>query len=470
MYSKPVPVVAPQPQPAHSVWRWNFGIGLVFVGAVLMYGIQFHDWKIAQVASSLGVAIIVAGVVLLTLNVSRNQPDEKGQESAKWLIRLVWVAAFGMGVIILYAIQYQNWVIQRVASCAGIGLITAGAAWLIGTLLGFIFGLPHSREVTVIQTSDNQQKNGSSSTPATQALANTDKYQRSTSLEQVSDWLTKMIVGVGLTQLNKIPGKLDQLATYIASGLLANGAATPYGRTGYALEVNRAFALGICIYFAVDGFLFGFLWASLDLLELFRRLDSREVQNRLERTEIRSETAEQKAAVAPDVTYDIIKARDEYHAIVEKRTKNEPVDLNRAQEYIKKLREYSDSFPTNRSLHVVLANLYDENNEWQKAVDVLTKFISARQNAGQVNDDDVATAWFNLACFYSTRAEKEQDASSKQSLLANAERYLINCLDTAKSSGPSTLALHLERAKSDEDLKALREAGVLDRIVKRYEN
>lgn len=129
MYSKPVPVVAPQPQPAHSVWRWNFGIGLVFVGAVLMYGIQFHDWKIAQVASSLGVAIIVAGVVLLTLNVSRNQPDEKGQESAKWLIRLVWVAAFGMGVIILYAIQYQNWVIQRVASCAGIGLITAGAAF-----------------------------------------------------------------------------------------------------------------------------------------------------------------------------------------------------------------------------------------------------------------------------------------------------------------------------------------------------
>lgn len=44
-------------------------------------------------------------------------------------------------------------------------------------------------------------------------------YAPSTSLEQVADWLTKIIVGVGLTQLNKIPRKLDSLASYIAMGM-----------------------------------------------------------------------------------------------------------------------------------------------------------------------------------------------------------------------------------------------------------
>lgn len=435
------------------------------MGAILMYAIQFHNWRLAQSASLLGVALIITGVVLLTINLSRDQPDEKGQESAKWLIRLVWVAAFGMGVIILYSIQYQEWVLQRVASSAAIGLMSAGAAWLTGALLGFIFGLPHTRAVTVIQAPNSDKPNPefNSSTPS-----NHDRYERSTSLEQVSDWLTKMIVGVGLTQLDKIPGKLDQLATYIARGLLANGAGTFY-TNDHALDVNRAFALGICIYFALDGFLFGFLWACLDLLELFRRLDTRDVQSRLQKTEIMSESAEQKAEVAPDVTYEIVKARDEYKSIVEKKKNKQPIDFNRVQELIKRLREYSDSFPTNRSLHIVLANLYFETDQWEAAVTVLRNFILAREKTGQVNDDDVATAWFNLACFFSTRVENVRE-EDKQGLIASAEVALSSCLETAKRSGATTLALHLDRAGTDEDLRALRDAGVLQGILKRFQN
>src|SRR5207247_8409037 len=85
----------------------------------------------------------------------------------------------------------------RVLSIASIGLIAAGAAWLTGALLGFLFGIPHTRE-------DLQQS---------------DRYKPSTSLEQISDWLTKIIVGVSLTQLSNIPIKLGELARYIASGM-----------------------------------------------------------------------------------------------------------------------------------------------------------------------------------------------------------------------------------------------------------
>jgi len=45
------------------------------------------------------------------------------------------------------------------------------------------------------------------------------RYQPSTSLEQISDWLTKIIVGLALVDIAKIPGKLDALASYIASGI-----------------------------------------------------------------------------------------------------------------------------------------------------------------------------------------------------------------------------------------------------------
>jgi hypothetical protein len=465
----------PQEKRARSVWRWNFGIGMVFVGAVLTYSIQFHDWKLAQLASILGVALIVAGIVLLTINLGRDLPDERSLESANWLIRLVWVAAFGLGVIILYAIQYQHWALQRVASTASIGLITAGAAWLSGALLGFIFGLPHTREGASVPTqgAGDRQTQASNGAPLPDRRRD-DRYQRSTSLEQVSDWLTKMIVGVGLTQLNRIPGKLYELATYIANGLIANGAGGGYSDV-HGLDVNRAFALGICIYFVVDGFLFGFLWACLDLLELFRRLDSPDLEqtkSMAKKAEQQAEKAIQKAATGPDTTYEIIKARDLYKAIEEKRKKKQAVDandINLAEEFIKKLSESSVVFPTNRALHVVLANLYYETGKWDSAVAVLRGFIAAREKAGQTDDDDVATAWFNLACFYSTRSEKEGEGTRASELLKEAESDLVQCLEAARRSGPTTLALHLKRANDDDDLAPLRRSGVLAAILKRYE-
>jgi len=38
-------------------------------------------------------------------------------------------------------------------------------------------------------------------------------YSGNTNLEQISDWLTKILVGVGLTQLREIPGQVQRLAT-----------------------------------------------------------------------------------------------------------------------------------------------------------------------------------------------------------------------------------------------------------------
>jgi len=172
------------------------------------------------------------------------------------------VAGVGLAIIFLYSVQYRLWPDGRVLSTLSVGLVSAGAAWLIGVLLGFLFGIPHTKE-----GKPETSKLGSGT--AGEQSENDDRYSQSTSLEQISDWLTKIIVGVGLTQLNYIPRKLDQLAEFVAGGL---GGDKP----------NSAFALGIILYFAVCGFLFGYLWGRLYMLGLFREAD---LEKRLKQVE-----------------------------------------------------------------------------------------------------------------------------------------------------------------------------------------
>jgi len=98
-------------------------------------------------------------------------------------------------------------------------LLWAAAMLFSGGLAGFLFGVPRTKG---------------------------DKSQ----LEQIADWMTKIIVGVGLTQLEKIPGKLGQLAEFVAVGIANQADPT---------KPQVAFALSLVLYFLIGGFLAGYL-------------------------------------------------------------------------------------------------------------------------------------------------------------------------------------------------------------------
>jgi len=85
-------------------------------------------------------------------------------------------------------------------------------------------------------------------------------YPPNTSLEQISGWLTKMLVGVGLVEIKAIVAKVLGLATYVSMGLGAT-------------EQAKVFAFSLLTYFALCGFVFGFLWARLYLPKWFREAD-----------------------------------------------------------------------------------------------------------------------------------------------------------------------------------------------------
>ena len=81
-------------------------------------------------------------------------------------------------------------------------------------------------------------------------------------LVEVSDWLTKIIVGVGLIELKSLPGSARSMAAFIAPSL-ATDTATAMAVVG-----------GIMLFFSVHGFLIGYLLTRIYLSIMIKRADS----------------------------------------------------------------------------------------------------------------------------------------------------------------------------------------------------
>jgi hypothetical protein len=105
-----------------------------------------------------------------------------------------------------------------------LALLIGLAALLGGGLIGFLFGVPRQL-----------QEARAASDPATLG------YAGNTNLEQISDWLTKILVGVGLTQILQIPGQLQRLTLFVAPALGNQPS-------------SQVFALSLLGYFSIGGF------------------------------------------------------------------------------------------------------------------------------------------------------------------------------------------------------------------------
>lgn len=136
----------------------------------------------------------------------------------------------------------------------GVGLLVGGAAAALGALVGFLFGVPR-----VLQNDQsravNRPNDPAAAANAHQGLAN--KVYTNTNLEQVSDWLTKIIVGVTLVQIGSIPGALGRLGAALRGGF--GGA-----------DFSAAFAIGLILYCAVIAFLLMYMWTRTRFLDIIR--------------------------------------------------------------------------------------------------------------------------------------------------------------------------------------------------------
>src|ERR1700722_2774656 len=95
---------------------WITGIVGGLSGFGLMYAVEAHNWKIAQLASIAGLLLLALSVALLSkkLLLSLSPPTKDGNKETrsadnaeeirdKLLRRLVIVAGFGLAIIFLYS-------------------------------------------------------------------------------------------------------------------------------------------------------------------------------------------------------------------------------------------------------------------------------------------------------------------------------------------------------------------------------
>ena len=146
------------------------------------------------------------------------------------------ICAVGVGLILtaVYSVATTGVSWRNLSASAMIAV----AALSVGAFFGLIFGVPRSLAAAAGQ-------NG-------QANVSVPTIGANTNLERISDWLTTLLVGATLTQLGPIKD---------GAGRLFNDLAPAVGGQPGA----SAFAGSVVVYFAVVGFLVGWLYARLRL-------------------------------------------------------------------------------------------------------------------------------------------------------------------------------------------------------------
>lgn len=137
--------------------------------------------------------------------------------------------------------------------------VLSGASMISGALLGFIFGVP--RSVSDPASTPTKTPAGSTATDASAQSTPTPKVRANTNLEQISDWLTKLLVGVGLSKIEDVPSLLKRASHALEPAM------SP-------LEHGGVVGVAICCAFGVAGFTWGYFEARTSLMKMFGNADS----------------------------------------------------------------------------------------------------------------------------------------------------------------------------------------------------
>ncbi|MEY2518861.1 MAG: hypothetical protein QOF24_620 [Verrucomicrobiota bacterium] len=138
---------------------------------------------------------------------------------------------------------------------AMLGLIWALACFVGGSALGFIFGIP--KVLQAKQAADPKKPDSAAGDSAEY------RQQVNTNLTEISDWLTKMIVGVTLVNLKEMPPFIKKVSLVLANAMSKSDPSRDF----------LPYAVAVSVYFAVLGFLFGYLMTRLYLAAAFARAD-----------------------------------------------------------------------------------------------------------------------------------------------------------------------------------------------------
>ena len=193
--------------------------------------------------------IIIIGLGIYGFVRSRGKPATITTQVVRVLLDTMLVGL--VAVIALPTDHPGQWIVLLIVS---LGLLA------VGTVVGFLFGLPRS-----VEPDANPNTNAGAAPPATTSSTSQPStfvrfLQTNNNLQKVSDWLTTVITGLTLTLLLKIPGYVEGFGVFLKSAL-------------GGMHGGIAIGAGILLYFPSTGFAAGYLITRLVLTGEFDRAE-----------------------------------------------------------------------------------------------------------------------------------------------------------------------------------------------------
>ncbi|MBV8369047.1 MAG: hypothetical protein JO036_09020 [Candidatus Eremiobacteraeota bacterium] len=168
-----------------------------------------------------------------------NDFDPQNQDQDRDYTLRVLLVGIGITVVGFFAVGFET------GRLAWVGLLWSLSLYAVGVFIGFLFS------VTWVVESEAAAAGGTTSSL---------KYLPNTGLAQIADWLTKIIVGLTLVELQNIPPKILSLSTIIAASL-GNG------------EAVKGLAYAMILFFPILGFLAMYLSTRLFLNQGIRKAE-----------------------------------------------------------------------------------------------------------------------------------------------------------------------------------------------------
>ena len=268
--------------------------------------------------------------------------------------------------------------------CHGAMLSMAFAS--VGGLVGFLFAIPPS------DASGAKAKQNDSSDPKAEGTSGATS-RHPTNLEQIADWLTKIILGAGLTQLMRIPEKLKNLGFVYKADF------------GDSLLLPQA----IAVHSAILGFFVGYLITRLFLASAFATADSAasDAANSSNVLRVADAQAAQSNYVGATATFE-----------------NAIASLGPDAPRETKLLYYE---------RLTYNALYEAPpSGFQKAIDYVTRFLTQESQ-----QPPSALLYFNLACAYGQLYDWEKRNQNREAVLKDARDRALNAVRNTLQLDPS---------------------------------
>jgi len=193
-----------------------------------------------------------------------NNNGEKDKNQSRDLEVVLKRTLAAIGFITVLALVFLGCLFSggRIPFALGTYLLIAGALFVSGGMLGFLFGIPKIDKTISSTSSVAAVPVLPGTTPAPVGMLTSNSrfnFSDNANLEEISDWLTKIIVGLTLVQFNNIKKMLDEGAKSINRTLEL---------TYYDFYV---FGYAMIIFYLVMGFLVSYFWTRTNYVYILEK-------------------------------------------------------------------------------------------------------------------------------------------------------------------------------------------------------